>query len=117
MTLVFLGFRITIARGGGSGFPPAPLAFLFAWLVVTVIVRVVVVILIVLEIHIVKNHTKNISTHSNNCLFYAGQHSARKSPVLFGRLCLAIGAGFFAGCSREILPSSPFRTLIMTAFQ
>jgi len=33
--------------------------------------------------------------------------TARKSPVLFGRLCLAIGAGFFAGCSREILPSSP----------
>jgi hypothetical protein len=42
--------------------------------------------------------------------------TARKSPVL-GRFSLAIGVGLFAACSREILPSSPFSILIMTAFR
>jgi hypothetical protein len=38
----------------------------------------------------------------------------RKSPAVLGRLALAVGVGFFAGWSREILPSSPSSTLIMT---
>src|ERR1700733_2913278 len=40
--------------------------------------------------------------------------TARKSPVLFDLLAFALGAGFFAGSSREILSSSFFSTLIMT---
>jgi hypothetical protein len=42
--------------------------------------------------------------------------TARKSPPAFDRLGLAIGVGFFAGCSRGVLPKSPFSTLIMTLF-
>ena len=56
--------------------------------------------------------------------FAAAQHlmlgaseTARKSPPLFGRLGLAIGVGFFAGCSRGVLPNSPLSTLIMTVFR
>jgi len=56
--------------------------------------------------------------------FAAAQHmmlgaisTARKSPVLFDCLGLATGLGVFAGCLREIVPSSPFSTLIMTSFQ
>jgi hypothetical protein len=41
----------------------------------------------------------------------------RKSRAVFDRLDLAIGVGFFAGCSREILSSSPSSTLIMTVFR
>ena len=41
--------------------------------------------------------------------------TARKSPLLFDRLSAAIGVGFFAGCSREISPSSTCSTLIMYA--
>jgi hypothetical protein len=40
--------------------------------------------------------------------------TARKSPPVFDRLGLAIGVGFFAGCSRGVLPNSPLSTLIMT---
>jgi hypothetical protein len=43
--------------------------------------------------------------------------TARKSPALFDRLGLTVGVGFFAECSREILPSNRFSTLIMTAFR
>jgi hypothetical protein len=43
--------------------------------------------------------------------------TARKSPGLPGRLGLATGVGFFAGCSREILLSNPSSTLIMMAFR
>jgi hypothetical protein len=43
--------------------------------------------------------------------------TARKSPVLGRRFSLVIDVGLFAACSREILPSSPFSTLIMTAFR
>jgi hypothetical protein len=56
--------------------------------------------------------------------FAAAQHlmlgaseTARKSPPLFDRLGLAIGAGFFAGCSRGVVPNSPLSTLIMTVFR
>jgi hypothetical protein len=41
--------------------------------------------------------------------------TVRKSPVLLGRFSLAIGLGLSAGCSREILPSSPFSSSITTA--
>jgi hypothetical protein len=43
--------------------------------------------------------------------------TARKSPPVFGRLGLTIGVGFFAGRSWEILPRSPFSTLIMTTLR
>jgi hypothetical protein len=43
--------------------------------------------------------------------------TARKSPAVFDRLGLAIGVGFFAECSREILRSSCFSTLIVAAFR
>jgi hypothetical protein len=40
--------------------------------------------------------------------------TARKSPPVFDRVGRGIGEVFFAGCARDILPSSSFRTLIMT---
>jgi hypothetical protein len=53
--------------------------------------------------------------------FAAAQHlmlgaseTARKLPPVFDGLGLAIGAGFFVGCSRGVLPNSPLSTLIMT---
>jgi hypothetical protein len=56
--------------------------------------------------------------------FAAAQHlmlgaseTARKSPPVFDRLGLAIGVGFFAACSRGVLPNSPLSNLIMTVFR
>jgi hypothetical protein len=55
--------------------------------------------------------------------FAAAQHlmrgaseTARKSPLVFDRLGLTIGVGFFAGCSREAVPNNFLSTLIMTVF-
>jgi len=50
-------------------------------------------------------------------LMLAASETARKSPPLFDLLGLAIGAGFFAGCLREVVPNSPLSTLIMTVFR
>jgi len=56
-------------------------------------------------------------------LFAAAQHlllgaseTARKSPPMFGRMDLAIGAGFFPGGSRGVLPNNSLSTLIMMVF-
>jgi hypothetical protein len=53
--------------------------------------------------------------------FAAAQHlmlgaseTARKSPPVFDRLAIAIGVGFFTGCSRGFSPNRPLSTLIMT---
>ena len=43
--------------------------------------------------------------------------AARKSPPMLDRLGLGIDVVFFAECSGEILLSSCFSTLIMTAFR
>jgi hypothetical protein len=40
--------------------------------------------------------------------------TARKSAPVFDRLAIAIGVGFFTGCSRGLSPNSPLSTLIMT---
>jgi len=40
--------------------------------------------------------------------------TARKSPLVLDRVGVKVGAVLFAGCSREIVPSSSFSTLIMT---
>jgi hypothetical protein len=47
-------------------------------------------------------------------LMLGASETARKSPPVFDRLAIAIGVGFFTGCSRGFSPNSPLSILIMT---